>query len=334
LRKADAVRNGSDTLEVKNTGGDTQDLAETLDGLADLDTSPQANGLAAFAKLVRNSGSTEGAKASPKDRRKFGLDTLAWDLKDLAVEEAEERGGSFGAEDVKTAKIDRERFMWWLVQGTSMDAVATSAGRELLEAARSSGGSRRFREKCMLQLFEGFTRAVKKLASGLKSVTGGSALLELAAQCEENARYAQERVQWVEQDDYTWDQIEQSERQRLRQDILRKCKSSKVLTRQKLQQLMRDARLDYLRGLKKPGASNKGSAKCISNLRKEVSNLQTALGKRKRPALSPPGKALTSKRGDRGGSNKPYCKWCKRAERHHLIHHHNSQDCKHKPKNG
>ena len=138
----------------------------------------------------------------------------------------------------------------------------------------------------------------------------------------------------MEQDEYTWDQIEQSERQRLRQDILRKCKSSKVLTRQKLQQLMRDARLDYLRGLKKPGTANKGSAKCISNLRKEVSNLQTALGKRKRLAISPVGKALSAKRGDRGGSKKPFCKWCKRAQRLHLINHHDSDDCKHKPVNG
>ena len=144
----------------------------------------------------------------------------------------------------------------------------------------------------MLQLFEGFTRAVQKLSSSLKSVTGGSALLELATQCEENARYAQQRVQWVEEDEYTWDQIKESKRQRLRQDILRKCKTSKVLTRQKLQQLMRDARLDFLRGLKKPGGGNKGSAKSISNLRKEITNLQTALGKRKRLAISPVGKAL------------------------------------------
>ena len=39
-------------------------------------------------------------------------DTLAWDLKDLDVEEAQERGGFFGAEDIKPAKIVRDRFMW------------------------------------------------------------------------------------------------------------------------------------------------------------------------------------------------------------------------------
>ena len=138
MRKANAVRNGTGTLEVKAASEDASDLAETLDGLADLGTTSQASGLAAFAKLVRGSGSTEGAKATPKDRRKYGLDTLAWDLKDLEVEEAEERGGVFGVEDIKTAKIARERFMWWLVQGTSMDAVATFSGRELLVAVRAS----------------------------------------------------------------------------------------------------------------------------------------------------------------------------------------------------
>ena len=174
---------------------DASDLAETLDGLAELGTTSQASGLAAFSKLVRSGGSSEGAKAAPKDRRKYGLDTLAWDLKDLDVEEAEERGGLFGAEDINTAKITRDCFMWWLVQGTSMDAVATSAGSELLDLARASGGSRRYRKKCILQLFEGLTRAVRKLSSGLKSMTGGKTLLELTAQCEENARYAQHWVQ-------------------------------------------------------------------------------------------------------------------------------------------
>ena len=69
---------------------------------------------------------------------------------------------------------------------------------------------------------------------------------------------------------------------------------------------MRDARLDFLRGLKKPGGGNKGSAKSISNLWKEITNLQTALGKRKRLAISPVGKALLSGRGDRGGSKKTF----------------------------
>ena len=128
--------------------------------------------------------------------------------------------------------------------------------------------------------------------------------MELAAQCEENARYAQQRVQWVEDDEYSWDQIEESERHQLRQDILRKCKTSKVLTRQKLQQLMRDARLDFLRGPKKPGGGSKGSTKTINNLRKEITNLQTSLGKRKRGLISPVGKALSAGRGDRGGSKK------------------------------
>ena len=97
---------------------------------------------------------------------------------------------------------------------------------------------------------------------------------------------------------------------------------------------MRDARLDFLRGLKKPGGGNKGSTKSVSNLRKEITHFQTALGKRKRLAISPVGKALSSGKGDRGGSKKPFCKWCKRAKRRHLINHHDSDDCKHKPRNG
>ena len=38
LRKANAVRDGTGILEVKATGEDASDLAETLDGLADLGT--------------------------------------------------------------------------------------------------------------------------------------------------------------------------------------------------------------------------------------------------------------------------------------------------------
>ena len=76
------------------------DLAKTLEGLAELEETTRASGLAAIAKLMRGGDLGTAAKATPKDRCKFSLDTLPWDLLDLEVEKAEERGGTFGAEDV------------------------------------------------------------------------------------------------------------------------------------------------------------------------------------------------------------------------------------------
>jgi hypothetical protein len=167
-------------------------------------------------------------------------------------------------------------------------------------------------------------------------LVGGKTLGSLATSCKENIRYAQERIQWVRNDKYTWDEIEQSERQQLDKDILRHHKAGKVLTRAQLQQLMRDQREKFLIALvtKRGGGTKAASGSSVSALKQQVTLLQAALSrkgtrKRKQPNISPP-----AKKNNRGARAPLFCKWCKRAGRMHLIHHHDSKDCNKKPANG
>ena len=104
-----------------------------------------------FAKTLKDQ--KKKATASPKDRREFGLDRLAWDLMDLAVKDAERRGCAFMTTEIQDAKIRRERLMWDLIEGTSMDAASITSGRTFLNEADCSRMSRRFREDKMYIIF-------------------------------------------------------------------------------------------------------------------------------------------------------------------------------------
>ena len=336
VKRAHDVRDGKATLELETNDGTNarHDLADQLEGLSGLagKGGSMQTGLEAFAKLVR--GSEKGAKASPEDRREFGLDRHPWDLKDLAVEQAQRRGGQYADTHITNRKMEREDFMWWLVEGTSVDAASTASGRDMALQARDSGASRRFREGCMYSLFEGLTRRILAMDKDkILQLEGGEDLWKLTGLCKENARYAIQRIQWVVDGKHEWSNIEASECLQLEQDILRKHKVSKVLTRAKLQQLMRDKREEFLDALSTGsggGASHGGSmtAAKAKRLRKQVTDMQAKLSKRNPGGLFTP----TRKKGrGKTGAFDKFCEWCKRAERRSAMHSHDSKDCNKKP---
>ena len=108
--------------------------------------------------------------------------------------------------EIQDAKIRRERLMWHFIEGSSMDAASTSSGRAFLNEANCLRMCRQFREDKMYVLFEGLCRRIGALdQKALKALVGGKTLGSLAALCKENICYAQERIQWVRDDKYTWD---------------------------------------------------------------------------------------------------------------------------------
>ena len=116
--------------------------------------------------------------------------------------------------------------------------------------------------------------------------------------------------------------------------MLRKHKTGKVLTRAKLQLLMTETREAFLETAIKKGGNGGGDlAARVKAQRLQITQMQeklTLTNKRNNPFTTP--QPLTrGKRGTRAPKAKPFCKWCKRAERLHLIHHHDSKDCNKKP---
>ena len=95
----------------KGEGGDDTDLMDSLEGMSAVAEAREGSGgiFKEFAKILK--GQKKKAMASPKDRREFGLDRLAWDLMDLAVEDAERRGGVYMTTEIQEAKIRREHLM-------------------------------------------------------------------------------------------------------------------------------------------------------------------------------------------------------------------------------
>ena len=166
VKRAKRVRLGKATLDV-GTDDTKEDLADTLQGLSSLaGDGEMKGGLTALSKMLL--GTNMGAKATPKDRRWFGLDRFPWDLRDLAVEQAEKQGGCYATEAIKKAVMERDAFMWYLLEGTSLDAASTENGRQLMQAADESGQSRRYREDAMYQLLEGLCRLL--LEQGEKNI--------------------------------------------------------------------------------------------------------------------------------------------------------------------
>ena len=341
IARAKLVRNGKADLAVSPSGGEFE-LADTLEGMGGLATAGGVKGDAMFAIAKMLRGNESGAKASAEDRREFGLDKFPWDLRDAAVEAAKRRGGRFMAKNVADREMEREEFLWWLAEGTSMDAASTEAGRELVELARASGASRRYREGCIYALLEGLARLVLSLdEKALSKMDGAGDLYRLARDAKACARYAQQRIQWIAEERFTWDEVETSETMRLEQSVLNKHKTGKVLSRAKLQTLMKIQREDYLDKLAKSRKGGGGRTANMTTKVKEYKSLITSLQTKlkKRPGGLFAGDSRSSKRGkggkgSRGGTEKPFCKWCKRAGRQHLIYHHDSSECNKKPPNG
>ena len=87
---------GTAMIDIKQQDS-TEDLADSLKVLGALATAGGRSSAAfdIFAKLAR--GDESGAKATPEDKRMFGLDRLPWNLKDVAVKQAKRRAGGGGA---------------------------------------------------------------------------------------------------------------------------------------------------------------------------------------------------------------------------------------------
>ena len=189
----------------------------------------------------------------------------------------------------------------------------------------------------MYQLLEGLCRLlIEQGEATIKGLADGQALWDIITRAKANARYAQQRIQWVRDDDIPWAKVEESERLQLDQSVLRKHNTGKVLTRAKLQLLMTETRESFLETAVKLSKTSSGNlAARVKNQRLQITRMQKKLSlsnKRPNPFVTPQA-AKRGKRGTRGAKARPFCKWCKRAERHHLIHHHNSEDCNKKPPN-
>jgi hypothetical protein len=115
--------------------------------------------------------------------------------------------------------------------------------------------------------------------------------------------------------------------------VLRRNKVSKVLTKEKLQQLMRDQREVFLEALSSGstgtgGAGGTMTAAKAKRLRKQVTDMQAKLA-RKRPGGG--GLFTSVRKKPKPGAFDKFCRWCKRAERLSAMHSHNSDDCRKKP---
>ena len=78
--------------------------------LGDESTSALYSGMAKL--LEKNSGE---ATACDESLREFGIHRLLWDKKDLAIENAKRRRGGRQAELIKKASIERDCFLWDLI---------------------------------------------------------------------------------------------------------------------------------------------------------------------------------------------------------------------------
>ena len=82
----------------------------------------------------------------------------------------------------------------------------------------------------------------------LKAAKGGDSLLEYAGNCLETAQYAIKRINWVNRDQFTWEDIEGSEKLQMKESVLQKHKTGSVLDRTEMLRLMTEMRLEYLNG--------------------------------------------------------------------------------------
>ena len=183
----------------------------------------------------------------------------------------------------------------------------------------------------MYALLEGLSRHILEMdATKLEAMQGGVDLLAMTKICKENARYAQQRIKWIAEG-YSWDDVEGSEQLQLDQSVLNKHKTGKVLSRAKLQILMREQRETFLEERKKSrtkGSTGGGNATTLRNLRSQVTQMQAKLTKKRQTGLfqTPPPKKKT-----RGHPPPMFCKWCKRAGRISAMNSHNSPKCEKKP---
>jgi hypothetical protein len=92
-----------------------------------------SNLYAGMAKLLQKNSNE--ASASAETLREFGIYHLLWDKKDLAIENAARRRGGRQAELIKKATIERDCFLWDLINSCSQDLTGTKDRSEWIDEA-------------------------------------------------------------------------------------------------------------------------------------------------------------------------------------------------------
>ena len=223
---------------------------------------------------------------------------------------------------VTDAEMARDGFLYDLLDKCNIDQTGSQNKKEWLDEDKSAANfnSRKKRETYMYAILEGVARLVLALdADKLKELDGGEELLEVCKDAKSTARYAHTRIYWVADDTYSWEAIEGGEKIRLDSDMLMKHKGGKRLSRDKLLEMVRKKRRDYMQEFMK---NNGGSKKKGAN--KEIADLHRTITRLKKGTST---KALKNKRTNKKGVFDKQCQWCKRAERTHCMHSHDSNDC-------
>ena len=78
----------------------------------------------------------------------------------------------------------------------------------MMSQAKESGALQRFREGCVYTLFEDLTRLILSMDKDrICAMDMGKDLWKIAGLCKENARYAMQRIMWVEEGRHEWTNI-------------------------------------------------------------------------------------------------------------------------------
>ena len=172
----------------------------------------------------------------------------------------------------------------------------------------------------------------------LKAAKGGDSLLEYAGDCLETAQYAIKRIDWVNRDQFSWEDIEGSEKLQMKESILQKHKTGSILDRTALLRLMTEMRLEYLDArAKSRGETPSTFAKntSIDFYNSQASSRKNSFGverTKKKVRFSVTGSSTYKKRDSNGVLL--HCTWCKKLEKATMTGHHVSNECKHKPGKG
>ena len=169
----------------------------------------------------------------------------------------------------------------------------------------------------------------------LKAAKGGDSLLEYAGNCLETAQYAIKRISWVNRDQFTWDDIEGSEKLQMKESVLQKHKTGSILDRAEMLRLMTEVRLEYLdKRAKLHGETPSNFTKntSIDFYKSQASSLKSSLAverKKTKVKFTTTGSSTYKKRDSNGVLL--HCSWCKKLEKATMTGHHESHMCKHKP---
>ena len=212
--------------------------------------------------------------------------------------------------------------------------MSSIQGRMVLNYLDTTKHGRRQREKLVYNSYDGLTRKIIAMKDELKMTKSGDSLLEYAVNCQETAQYAIKRIDWVNRDQFTWEDIEGSEKLQMKESVLQKHKSGTILEREDILRLMTEMRLEYLderAKLRGVIPSNVMKSSSIDFYKSQASTLKSSLGveRRTKVRFTTTGSSTYKKRDSNGVLL--HCSWCKKLEKTTQTGHHESNQCKHKP---